>query len=77
MPGRMALSGAIDVGQGLVTVGAGGETTRVSDDLPDGYLLFLSTTSGDPLRLAALSAKGRLIVPDDGGITWTDALMDK
>jgi hypothetical protein len=68
---------AVDLGQGLVTVGAGGEITQISGDLPDGYLLFLTTTSGDPLRLAALSAKGRLAVSDDGGVTWTDVLMDK
>lgn len=68
---------AVDLGQGLVTVGPGGETTLVSGDLPDGYLLFLTTTSRDPLRLAALSAKGRLVVSDDGGITWTDVLMNK
>jgi photosystem II stability/assembly factor-like uncharacterized protein len=68
---------AVDLGQGLVMVGAGGETTRVSGDLPDGYLLFLTTTWGAPLRLAALSGKGRLVVSDDGGITWTDVLKDK
>jgi photosystem II stability/assembly factor-like uncharacterized protein len=68
---------AVDLGQGLVTVGPGGEITRVSGALPDGYLLFLTTTSVDPLRLAALSAKGRLVVSDDGGVTWTDVLMDK
>lgn len=68
---------AVDLGQGLVTVSAGGEITPVSGDLPDGYLLLLATTSADPLRLAALSAKGRLVVSDDGGITWTDVLMDK
>lgn len=65
---------AVDLGQGLVTVGKGGKITKVSGDLPDGYLLFLATTSADPLRLAALSAKGRLVVSDDGGITWTDVL---
>jgi hypothetical protein len=68
---------AVDLGQGLITVGAGGETTLISGDLPDGYLLFLTTTSRDPLRLAALSAKGRLVVSDDGGITWIDVLMDR
>jgi hypothetical protein len=68
---------AVDLGQGLITVGNGGEITRVSGDLPDGYLLFLTTTSVDPLRLAALSAKGRLVVSDDAGVTWTDVLMDK
>jgi hypothetical protein len=66
---------AVDLGQGLITVGIGGEITRVSGDLPDGYLLFLTTTSVDPLRLAALSAKGRLVVSDDAGVTWTDVLM--
>jgi hypothetical protein len=63
--------------QGLVTIGAGGEITPVSGALPDGYLLFLNTTSVDPLRLAALSAKGRLVVSDDAGVTWTDVLTDK
>lgn len=65
---------AVDLEQGLITVGTGGEITRVSGDLPDGYLLLLTTTSGEPLRLAALSAKGSLVVSDDGGITWTDVL---
>ena len=68
---------AVNLAQGLITVGAGGETTLVSGDLPDGYLLFLTTTSRDPLRLAALSAKGRLVVSDDGGTSWTDVLMEK
>jgi hypothetical protein len=68
---------AVDLEQGLVTVGAGGEITPVADALPDGYLLFLTTTSVDPLCLAALSAKGRLVVSDDAGVTWTDVLMDK
>jgi hypothetical protein len=68
---------AVDLEQGLVTIGAGGEITPVSGALPDGYLLFLNTTSVDPLRLAALSAKGRLVVSDDAGVTWTDVLMDK
>lgn len=68
---------AVDLEQGLVTIGAGGEITPVSGALPDGYLLFLNTTSVDPLRLAALSAKGRLVVSDDAGVTWTDVLTDK
>jgi photosystem II stability/assembly factor-like uncharacterized protein len=68
---------AVDLEQGLVTIGAGREITPVSAALPDGYLLFLTTTSVDPLRLAALSAKGRLVVSDDEGVTWTDVLMDK
>jgi photosystem II stability/assembly factor-like uncharacterized protein len=65
---------AVDLSQGLVTVGDGGEVTPVSGGMPDGYLLLLSATSADPLRLAALSAKGRLVVSDDGGLTWTDVL---
>ena len=65
---------AVDLSRGLVTVGEGGEITPVSANLPDGYLLFLATTSIDPLRLAALSAKGRLVLSQDGGISWTDAL---
>lgn len=65
---------AVDLSQGLVTVGSGGEIRQVSADPPDGYLLFLTTTSDDPLRLAALSAKGRLVVSDDRGASWTDAL---
>lgn len=75
--GKDGVVRAVDLGQGLVTVGAGGETTRVSGDLPGGYLLFLTTTSGDPLRLAALSGQGNLVVSDDGGITWTAVLMDE
>lgn len=65
---------AVDLSQGLVTVGSEGEIRQVSADLPDGYLLFLTTTSVDPLHLAALSAKGRLVVSADGGASWTDAL---
>jgi photosystem II stability/assembly factor-like uncharacterized protein len=65
---------AVDLSRGLVALGEGGEITPVSTDLPDGYLLFLTTTSVDPLRLAALSAKGRLVVSQDGGASWTDAL---
>lgn len=65
---------AVDLRQGLVRVDTGGEITPVSGDLPDGYLLFLAATSADPLRLVALSAKGRLVVSDDGGITWSDVL---
>lgn len=63
---------AVDLAQGLVTIGPAGEIAQVSSDLPDGYLLHLGTTSADPLRLAALSAKGRLVVSDDGGASWTD-----
>lgn len=65
---------AVDLSRGLVTLGAGGEITPVATDLPDGYLLSLATTSVDPLRLAALSAKGRLVTTQDGGVSWTDAL---
>ncbi len=65
---------AVDLSRGPVTLGKGGEISSVSSDLPDGYLLFLSTTSVDPLRLAALSPKGRLVVSQDGGASWTDAL---
>jgi len=65
---------AVDLSQGLVTVGAGGEIAPIATDLPDGYLLFLATTSVDPLRLAALSAKGRLVLSQDGGASWTDAV---
>lgn len=65
---------AVDLANGLVTLVEGGEITQVSADLPDGYLLFLSTTSVDPFRLAALTAKGRLVASQDGGISGTDAL---
>lgn len=68
---------AVDLSQGLVIIGGGGEIARVSGELPDGYLLFLATTSVDPLRLAALSAKGRLVVSEDGGASWTDVLADE
>ncbi|MFN5998827.1 MAG: WD40/YVTN/BNR-like repeat-containing protein [Paracoccaceae bacterium] len=67
----------VDLGHGLTTVGIGGEITPVFGALPDGYLLFLTTTSLDPLGLAALSANGRLVVSDDAGVTWTDVLMSK
>jgi hypothetical protein len=58
----------------LVTVGPDGEIAPVSGNMPDGYLLLLASTSADPLRLAALSAKGRLVVSDDAGKSWTDVL---
>ena len=66
---------AVDLAQGLVTLGEGGDITPIANDLPDGYLLFLATTSVDPLWLAALSAKGRLVTSQDGGVSWTDALI--
>lgn len=65
---------AVDLSQGLIAVGSGKAITLVSGELPDGYLLFLATTSVDPLRLAAISAKGKLVVSDDGGASWTDVL---
>lgn len=65
---------AVDLSQGLVAIGPAGEITPLTSDLPDGYLLQLATTSVDPLRLAAVSARGRLVVSDDGGVTWTDVL---
>ena len=74
-PGADGVVRAVDLAQGLVTLGDGGDITPVANDLPDGYLLFLATTSVDPLRLAALSAKGRLVTSQDGGVSWTDALI--
>ncbi|MBN8631640.1 MAG: hypothetical protein J0L76_12365 [Rhodobacterales bacterium] len=65
---------AVDLAQGLITIGPALEIVPVSNDLPDGYLLLLATISTAPHRLAAMSAKGRLVVSDDGGHSWRDAL---
>lgn len=60
-------------GQGLVTLASDGTTSILTTDLPDGYLLYLASVRKDPHRLMALSAKGRLVLSDDGGATWRDA----
>lgn len=65
---------AVGPGLGLVTIGADSAPEIVSANLPDGYLLSLASTSTAPHRLMALSAKGRLVLSDDGGATWADAL---
>lgn len=59
-------------GQGLVAIAPDGTASTLSTDLPDGYLLYLASTRTDPHRLMALSAKGRLVLSDDGGATWRD-----
>lgn len=68
---------AVVLGQGLVAVGPEGEITPVSANMPDGYLVLLASISADPQRLAALSAKGRLVVSDDAGKSWTSAMAGK
>lgn len=65
---------AAEYGRGLLSIGADGAVSVLSADLPDGYLLYLASTHADPHRLMALSAKGRLVLSDDGGATWTDAV---
>lgn len=64
---------AAELGRGLLSIGADGAVTVISPDLPDGYLLYLASTYADPHRLMGLSAKGRLVLSDDGGATWQDA----
>jgi photosystem II stability/assembly factor-like uncharacterized protein len=65
---------AVDLGRGLVVLGDSSKVSTVSSAVPDGYLLYLSSTSADPLRLVALSGNGRLVMSDDGGASWVDAL---
>lgn len=62
---------AVQLGQGLIEVEeTTGAVTPVAPNLPGGYLLSLSVTQADPLRLMALSADGALLVSDSGGVTW-------
>lgn len=66
---------AVQLGQGLIEVDeATGAATLVTSDLPGGYLLYLSVTQADPLRLMALSADGALLVSDNGGALWRAAV---
>lgn len=67
---------AAEYGRGLLAIGADGTVSVLSADLPDGYLLYLASTHADPHRLMALSAKGRLVLSDDGGATWVDATAE-
>lgn len=64
---------AVVLGLGLVAFDAAGVATTLTTQVPDDYLLFLASTHADPHRMVALSAKGRLVVSDDGGATWADA----
>lgn len=66
---------AVQLGQGLIEVDeTSGAITPVTADLPGGYLLYLSVTQTDPLRLMAVSAEGALVVSDDGGVRWRAAV---
>ncbi|OHC56221.1 MAG: hypothetical protein A3D16_18980 [Rhodobacterales bacterium RIFCSPHIGHO2_02_FULL_62_130] len=66
---------AVQLGQGLIDVDvASGDATIVAPEVPGGYLLNLSVTHADPLRLMALSPEGVLLLSDDGGITWRAVL---
>lgn len=67
---------AAEYGRGLLAIGADGTVSVLSADLPDGYLLYLASTNATPHRLMALSAKGRLVLSDDGGATWVDATAE-
>ena len=65
---------AMQIGQGLLAWPAGAPTAvQVGTNLPGGYLLMLSTTAAEPLRLMALSAEGALVLSNDGGATWSVA----
>ncbi len=62
---------AVQLGQGLIDVDvASGNATIVAPEVPGGYLLNLSMTHADPLRLTALSPEGVLLLSNDGGATW-------
>lgn len=74
--GADGLLRAAELGRGLLSIGADGAVTVISPDLPDGYLLYLASTYADPHRLMGLSAKGRLVLSDDGGATWQDAAAE-
>lgn len=65
---------AYGFGQGMFSVAEDGTTTALSDTPRDGYLLYLASLSGAPHRMMALSDDGQLLVSDDGGATWTDAV---
>lgn len=65
---------AVAFGKGVLSIGADGTETLLGTVLPDGYLLYLASISAAPHRLAALSARGRLMLSDDGGATWFAAL---
>lgn len=66
---------AVQLGQGLIDVDvASGKPTIVAPEVPGGYLLYLSVTHADPLRLMALSPEGVLLLSDDGGATWQAVL---
>lgn len=68
---------AVAYGKGVLSIAADGTETLLGTDLPDGYLLYLASISASPHRLAALSGKGRLMLSDDGGATWSDAALGK
>lgn len=66
---------AVQLGQGLIDIDVmSGTSTIVAPEVPGGYLLYLSVTHADPLRLMALSPDGVLLLSDDGGITWRAAV---
>lgn len=63
---------AVQIGQGLLAWTPGADApVQIAPVVPGGYLLMLSSTATDPLRLMALSAEGALVLSDDGGATWT------
>lgn len=61
-------------GRGAVGVAVDGTTKPLTAEVPDGYLLYLATVGTDPLRLMALSGGGALVISDDGGRSWRNAL---
>lgn len=66
---------AVQLGQGLIEIDrASGKPTIVAPTLPGGYLLTLSVTHVDPLRLMALSPDGALLLSDDAGANWRAAV---
>ncbi len=66
---------AVIKGAPVTTADAGADRAAgiLAADLPDGYPLYLAPTHAMPHRLVALAAKGRLVLSDDGGATWSDA----
>ena len=67
---------AVQLGQGLLEVDmASGAVSTLAAAVPGGYLLQLSVSHKDPLRLMALAPDGSLLVSDDGGQNWRDVLV--
>lgn len=65
---------AVEYGRGLISLDDTGAEQLLAATVPGGYLLYLGSTHAEPHRLMALSAAGGLVLSDDGGASWQDAL---